>query len=171
MKLPNEANYVIKLILLPFALVLAVFGAIAGVAYGLINIWFACICYDWASRIGKNRIVALLIGFFFSILGLGLYYTYYKTLKNEGVSRWGGKKSKFPIKFWQWPFYLIGLLFSINPIFWLAQFIFYKSKQEKFFFSYDFHKRTYWWGLIVVILFLGNMLFSWWFKYLGFLVQ
>lgn len=44
---------------------------------GMIALGCASKCYDWGKRLGNKGILAYLIGFFFSLIGLLLYYIYY----------------------------------------------------------------------------------------------
>jgi len=62
------------------------------------------------------------------------------------------KKKDFPIRGWKWVIYIIGWFGMISLIFWAYQYLFYLSKNygDKFF-SMEFHKRTYYWGWVVIV--------------------
>jgi len=46
--------------------------------FGIILLLIARQCYKWAVKINSNRYIAYFIGLFLSLLGLGLYYWYYR---------------------------------------------------------------------------------------------
>ena len=64
--------------------------------------------------------------------------------------------NSFPIKGWKMIFYAFGWLTGVlNLLFWLLMAIFYfaKDKDEgKPFFNPDFHKRVFWWGVVIAVL-------------------
>ena len=45
----------------------------------VINILVALKCIDWAKKIKSNKIIAFLIGFFLGLLGLLIYWIYYRS--------------------------------------------------------------------------------------------
>ncbi len=68
------------------------------------------------------------------------------------------KKKDFPIKSWKWIIYIIGWFGMLSLIFWIYQYLFYLGKNygDKFF-SMEFHRRTYYWGWVILILiFIGG---------------
>lgn len=63
-------------------------------------------------------------------------------------------KNKINLKWWQWIFYVIGCIGGfINPLFWLVMAVIHQTHNYGYpFFSKDFHRRTYIWGIVVTIL-------------------
>lgn len=58
----------------------------------------------------------------------------------------------FPIKGWKWIFYVLGWISSLNILFWAYQTIAYFWKNEKHYFSEDFHRRVVYWGMLSTII-------------------
>jgi len=63
------------------------------------------------------------------------------------------QNDSFPIKGWQWIFYIFGLVTGILSIlFWLLMVILYFSIDKSGpFFNAKFHKRVFWWGVVMSV--------------------
>ncbi len=67
------------------------------------------------------------------------------------------------IKGWKWIFYIFGWFFgATNIIFWLFQYGMYLGTENgDYFFSNNFHKRVFYWGIGISIFFvLGTIYLS-----------
>lgn len=64
------------------------------------------------------------------------------------------RDQNFPIKNWQWFFYIIGWISGIfNLLFWFVMFILFAiNDKNASFFNNNLHKRVYYWGILNSIL-------------------
>ncbi len=63
-------------------------------------------------------------------------------------------KNKINFKWWQWVFYIIGWVVGFaNLLFWIIMYVAYlMHNYGDPFFSKDFHRRVYIWGIIITII-------------------
>lgn len=107
-----------------------------------------------------GEIVYDIVPLFFAIILIGLLFSLLFTLFLF-INR-DRKKKDFPIKSWEWIFYIIGWLTASNILFWIIQYIAWLmyNRGDRFY-TMNFHWRTYEIGVwIIGFIFLSSIIGS-----------
>jgi len=114
------------------------------------NVYFYLILFIWFVIVYLSNYYTIgdwLIALPFMALVLLIPFAIFRFIYNNK------NKKDFPIKGGKWFIYLLGWLGMLSLIFWIYQYFAYLiyNYDEKFF-SMNFHRRTYNWGWVILVL-------------------